>query len=75
MEEKETLQEIVKWELENITSRYGDIIDAMAEVGYLIHTIKNGTKTDDEELLKAQNTITEPLILYRQLLEQLTKKA
>ena len=71
MENKETLQDIAEWEKDQVNDHYGVIIDALAEVGYLIGYIRKGTKLTDAELLESQTIISEPLILYRQLLEQL----
>ena len=71
---KETLKDLLQWESVNITDHFGSIIDAMAEVGYLIQCMKNGIKRTDTELLESQSIITEPLIFYRQLLAQINLK-
>ena len=65
--------EIAEWEAFNLADNLKNVVDAMAEVGYLVHNIKHGNLMNDDELLAAQATITEPLILYRQLLEQITQ--
>ena len=72
MENKETLQDIADWEKDQVVDNYGDIIDALAEVGYLIGYIQRGKKITDSELLESESIIKKPLIMYRILLEQIT---
>lgn len=71
----EQLKEVIEFEIDQITDRYGDIIDALAEISYLIFYDMRGKQLTGEQLWESLHIISEPLILYKQFLEQVEQSA
>lgn len=69
------LKETIGFELDQLSDRYGDIIDALAEIGYLLFYDRKGKQFTGERLLESLHIISEPLILYKQFLEQVEQAA
>lgn len=67
--EKKQKNEIDGFTQNDLTGHFADIIDAIAEVGYLFQYIQDGKQLTTDEIMESYNRITQPLIMYRQLLE------
>lgn len=58
------MEEKINEEREQKAGRLSAIVDALKEVEYLVNSVRHGHRLTDDELLTAQERISDPLYLY-----------